>query len=199
MEVAQRLMREVALNEPMVEGDKDKYQDTEFENPFNTTPPATRGPFTGKDGVQHQPALNPDDFVSLELLSVTQIGDKQAQFQFALPQASQHTGCFSGQYLQARVPLNNDSDQYCQRYFSPVSSTNTFGRVDLVMKFESHGEMSRRFQALSPGRTKMIDNFNMKLTINRLKSGRQFYIKVLLDVLDQYFMYLSPIFLSNKK
>ena len=151
MEIAQRLMREVAMNEPLVSGDKDEYQDTEFDNPFNTRPPTTRGPFTGKDGVEHLPALSPDRFVSLKLLSVKPIGDKQAEFQFALPQASQHTGCLPGQYVQVRVPMSADSDQYCQRYFSPVSATNEFGRVDLVMKFESHGNLSRRFQTLAPG------------------------------------------------
>ena len=154
MEIAQRLMREVAMNEPLVGGDKDKYQDTEFENPFNTKPPATRGPFTGKDGVEHVPALSPDRFVSLKLLLVKPMGDMQAEFQFALPHASEHTGCLSGQYIQVRVPMSADSDQYCQRYFSPVSATNTFGRLDLVMKFESHGDLSRRFQALVPGTTR---------------------------------------------
>ena len=152
MEIAQRLMREVAMKEPLVSGDKDQYQGTEFDNPFNTTPPATRGPFTSKDGVKHLPALSPDKFVSLKLLSIKPIGDKQAAFQFALPQASHHTGCLPGQYVQIRVPMSADSDNYCQRYFSPVSATNEFGRIDVVMKFESHGQLSKRFQALAIGR-----------------------------------------------
>ncbi|KAJ7375927.1 hypothetical protein OS493_037992 [Desmophyllum pertusum] len=88
MEIAQRLMREVAMNEPLetvdsgyeIGREETKYQDTEFDNPFNTQPPATRGPFTDKDGTEHLPALSPHYFVPLKLLSVMSLGDKQAEF-----------------------------------------------------------------------------------------------------------------------
>lgn len=151
MEIAERLMREVKMNEPQEKSENNGYQDTEFDNPFNTKPPAIRGPFTDGDGIEHLPALSPVCFVPLKLLSVIPLGDKQAEFQFALPQASQHTGCLPGQYVQVRVPMNKDGDKYCQRYFSPVSATKEYGRLDLVLRFESHGQLSQRFQALIPG------------------------------------------------
>lgn len=147
-------MREVAMNEPFEKNETNTYQGTEFDNPFNTQPPATRGPFTDQDGTEHLPALSPDSFVSLKLLSMIPLGEKQAEFRFALPQASQHTGCLPGQYVQVRVPMDKDGERYCQRYFSPVSATKDFGRIDLVMRFESHGQLSQRFQALIPGKTK---------------------------------------------
>ena len=92
MEIAQRLMREVTMNAPLEKNEQNSYQDTEFDNPFNTKPPATRGPFTDGKGIEHLPALSPDCFVPLKLLSIIPLGDKQAEFQFALPQVSQHTG-----------------------------------------------------------------------------------------------------------
>ena len=159
LEIAQRLMREVTMNEPLEHRERNNYQDTEFDNPFNTKPPATRGPFTDGDGIQHLPALSPDRFVPLTLLSVIPLGDKQAEFQFALPQASQHTGCLPGQYVQVRVLMSKDGDKYCQRYFSPVSATNNYGRVDLVMKFESHGQLSQRFRQLNPGKLNNYDQY----------------------------------------
>ena len=140
------------MNAPLEKSEKNSYQDTEFDNPFNTEPPATRGSFTDSNGIEHLPALSPDCFVPLKLLSIRPLGDKQAEFQFALPQASQHTGCLPGQYVQVRVKVG-DGDKYCQRYFSPVSATNDYGRIDLVMKFESHGQLSKRFRALNPGET----------------------------------------------
>lgn len=153
MEIAQRLMREVTMNAPLEKNEQNSYQDTEFDNPFNTKPPATRGPFTDGKGIEHLPALSPDCFVPLKLLSIIPLGDKQAEFQFALPQVSQHTGCLPGQYVQVRIHVDGDGDKYCQRYFSPVNATNDYGRIDLVMRFESHGQLSKRFRALSPGET----------------------------------------------
>lgn len=151
LEIAQRLMREVEMNEPVGKSDSSPYQGTEFDNPFNTQPSATRGPITDDNGIEHLAALSPYCFFPLKLLSVIPLGDKQAEFQFALPQASQHTGCLPGQYVQVRVPLEKDGERYCQRYFSPVNATTDFGRINLVLKFESHGQLSQRFKALSPG------------------------------------------------
>ena len=156
MEIAQRLMREAKRNTPLEKNEQNSYQDTEFDNPFNTKPPATRGPFTDGNGIDHLPALSPDHFVPLKLLSIIPLGDKQAEFQFALPQASQHTGCLPGQYVQVRVHADGDGDKYCQRYFSPVSATDDYGRIDLVMRFESHGQLSKRFRALRPGELRFL-------------------------------------------
>lgn len=140
------------MNGPVEKSDSSSYQDTEFDNPFNTRPSVSRGPITDVNGTEHLAALSPGCFFPLKLLSVIPMGDKQAEFQFALPQASQHTGCLPGQYVQVRVPLDKDGEKYCQRYFSPVNATTDFGRIDLVMKFESHGQLSQRFKALTPGK-----------------------------------------------
>lgn len=156
LEIAQQLMREVEMNGPLEKSDSSSYQDTEFDNPFNTRPSVSRGPITDVNGTEHLAALSPDCFFPLKLLSVIPMGDKQAEFQFALPQASQHTGCLPGQYVQVRVPLDKDGEKYCQRYFSPVNATTEFGRIDLVMKFESHGQLSQRFKALTPGKKRKV-------------------------------------------
>ena len=37
------------------------------------------------------------------------------------------------------------------RYFSPVSRPDDFGEVELVMRFESHGIMSKHFKTLKSG------------------------------------------------
>ena len=150
--MAKGLMLQAALNKSAVGSKINPYQDTEFDNPFNTNPPTTRGPFTDKDGVVHQPALSPDRFVPLKLLSVTPLGKRQSEFAFSLPKASQHTACLSGQYVQVRLPLSKESDTFCKRHFSPVNATSDYGRVNLVLRFESRGQLSLMFQSLKPGK-----------------------------------------------
>ena len=38
------------------------------------------------------------------------------------------------------------------RYFSPVSKPDDFGKIELVMKFETHGILSKHFKALNIGK-----------------------------------------------
>ena len=37
------------------------------------------------------------------------------------------------------------------RYLSPVSRPDDFGRIELVLKLETHGVVSQHFQSLKPG------------------------------------------------
>ena len=149
--LAEKLMSEVAMNDPKKKGDFPPYQDSEFDNPFNTKPPAVRGTCTSPDGVVHNPALSPDKFVPLKYVSTKGLGEKQAEFKFALPNPSDHTGCLPGQYVQISVKLAEG--KLCQRFFSPVSGTSEFGQITLVMKFESRGILTQHFKKMKPGMT----------------------------------------------
>ena len=137
------------MNEPSNSASNNPYQDSEFDNPFNTKPPAVREPHTSPDGVAHKAALRPDQFVALKLLSVRDLGERQAEYQFFLPKPTDHTGCLPGQYVQAKV--TGSDGKPCQRYFSPVSGTSEYGRLTLVMKYESQGQISQQFKLLKPG------------------------------------------------
>ena len=139
------------MNDPKNKRHNHAYQDTEFDNPFNTRPPAVRGPQTSPDGVVHNPAMSPDHFVALKLVAVQEMGEKQAEYQFSLPNPTDHTGCLPGQYVQVKVELADSDGKGCQRYFSPVSGTSEYGKITLVMKFESHGQLSQQFKKLKPG------------------------------------------------
>lgn len=50
--------------------------------------------------------------------------------------------------LQVRVTVH---DKHHLRYFSPVSRPQDFGRVELVLRFESQGIVSNLFKTLQPG------------------------------------------------
>ena len=156
-------MKEVAMNDPKKKQDVPPYQDTEFDNPFNTTTPAVCGIYTSPDGVVHKPALSPDKFVALKFVATKGMGEKQAEFKFALPHPSDHTGCLPGQYVQIRVKLaGSEEGKFCHRFFSPVSGTSAFGQITLVMKFESRGQLSQHFKKIKPGMTSEMRLFLLK-------------------------------------
>lgn len=124
---------------------QDSYQDSEFENPFNTKPPATLKPLDTPDGVAHEPCLKPDRFTALKLLSVKSFGEMIAEYTFSLPQPTDCTGCFPGQYVRVRIGKN-------QRFFSPVSRTKEFGKISLLLKHETHGVFSNSIRSLQLGK-----------------------------------------------
>ena len=67
--LALKIMDEVAREEKGPEG-RNKYQETDFDNPFNTAPPAYNSKvLRSKDGKEHQPCLNPKKWVTLPLES----------------------------------------------------------------------------------------------------------------------------------
>ncbi|XP_020607547.1 NADH-cytochrome b5 reductase 1-like [Orbicella faveolata] len=125
---------------------QDSYQDSEFENPFNTKPPAVLKPLDTPDGVAHEPCLRPDRFTALKLLSVKSFGEMIAEYTFSLPQPTDCTGCFPGQYVRVRIGKN-------ERFFSPVSRTKEFGKISLLLKHETHGVFSNSIRSLQLGET----------------------------------------------
>ncbi|XP_045595176.2 uncharacterized protein [Procambarus clarkii] len=146
--LAKSLLEDVEAEE---KGTKDKhaFQETDFENPFNTCPPAVNDTILEtSDGVSHAPALKPDRWTLLTLKSRTGVSEKMAAFDFSLPNTTDHTGCFTGQYVAVKVNINGKEHL---RYFSPVSCPNDFGHIELVLRFETQGLVSRHFQALKPG------------------------------------------------
>ncbi|XP_071520471.1 uncharacterized protein [Panulirus ornatus] len=146
--LARRLMHEVEMEEKEIES-KHPFQETDFENPFNTCPPAANDKvIVTSDGVSHAPALKPDAWVPLSLKSYRNVTDKMGAFVFSLPKDTDHTGCFTGQYIAVRVIIKGKEQH---RYFSPVSCPNDFGYIELVLRFETQGLVSQYFRALKPG------------------------------------------------
>ncbi|KAG7173594.1 NADH-cytochrome b5 reductase 1-like 1 [Homarus americanus] len=97
--LAKTLIEDVESEEKGIEF-KHPFQETDFENPFNTCPPAANGKIIKtQDGVCHAPALKPDKWVPLALKSYTDVSDKMGAFVFSLPKDTDHTGCFAGQYV----------------------------------------------------------------------------------------------------
>lgn len=147
-QLAKELMEELEQEEAGTEL-KHPFQDTDFENPFNTCPPAVNDKvIKTADGKSHSPALTPDTWRPLTLKSTVSVSDKMASFVFALPNDTDHTGCLPGQYVAAKSVINGKEHM---RYFSPVSPPDEFGVIELVLRFENQGIMSQHFKALKPG------------------------------------------------
>ena len=97
----------------------------------------------------HKPCLIPDEFVALKLLSVKPLGEMVAEYTFALPQATDYSGCFPGQYVRVRLGKN-------QRFLSPVSRAKELGRISLLLKHETHGMFSNSMRCLEVGKSRML-------------------------------------------
>ncbi|XP_047469723.1 complex I assembly factor ACAD9, mitochondrial-like [Penaeus chinensis] len=146
--VGRRLLEE-ASQERQGASANHPYQDTDFLNPFNTAQPkALTQDLKTPDGVVHSAALRQDTWTPLALVSRKDVGSKMSSFVFALPRSTDHTGCFPGQFLAVRVTVDG---KHHLRYFSPVSRPQDFGRVELVLRFESQGIVSNFFKALQLG------------------------------------------------
>ena len=127
------------------------HQDSEFDNPFSTKPPAMLKSLDIPDGVTHarKPCLKPDEFIALKLLSVKPLGEMVAEYTFALPHATDYTGCFPGQYVRVRLGKN-------QPFLSPVTRAKELGRISLLLKHETHGMFSNSMRALEVGKSNML-------------------------------------------
>ncbi|KAK8732376.1 hypothetical protein OTU49_007064 [Cherax quadricarinatus] len=142
------LLEDVQAEERGAEA-KHPFQETDFENPFNTCPPAVNDQvIKTNDGVNHAPALKPDQWVPLTLQSNKLVSEKMGAFVFSLPNKTDHSGCLPGQYVAAKVTVQGKEHL---RYFSPVSCPDDFGHIDLVLRFETQGVMSCYFKTLRPG------------------------------------------------
>ncbi|XP_042238822.1 uncharacterized protein LOC121877242 [Homarus americanus] len=151
LEEKQELAKSLAEDVELEKGAENKhpFQETDFENPFHTCPPAVNDKIIkSQDGVCHAPALKPDKWVPLTLKSYTNVSDKMGAFVFSLPHDTDHTGCFAGQYVVVKVTIKGKEQL---RYFSPVSCPTDYGCIELVLRFETQGLISRHFQALKPG------------------------------------------------
>ncbi|XP_066966515.1 uncharacterized protein [Macrobrachium rosenbergii] len=128
---------------------KHPYQDTDFMNPFNTSPPTVRNQdMKTNDGVVHKAAIKPNSWTSLKLGSRSNFNDKTSSFVFSLPNSTDHTGCLPGQYVMVRATFGGKEHT---RYFSPVTRPDDFGQIELVIRFESQGIISNHFKKLKPG------------------------------------------------
>ncbi|KAJ7372934.1 hypothetical protein OS493_015390 [Desmophyllum pertusum] len=145
-DLARKLLIEADNDDIVLNNNLDSYQDSDFENPFSIMPPAMLKSLDTPDGVSHDPCLKPDRFTALKLLCVKPLGEMIAEYTFSLPQASDYTGCFPGQYVRVRIGKN-------QRFLSPVSRAKEFGRISLLMKYETHGVFSNSIRSLQIGDT----------------------------------------------
>ncbi|KAK4328149.1 hypothetical protein Pmani_001424 [Petrolisthes manimaculis] len=151
--LGKKLLEEAQQEREVSEGTTSKqqhpYQDTDFLNPFNTAPPAALSQeIKTTDGVIHKAAFKPDQWTSLSLLSRHNLTDKMATFTFALPNPTDHTGCYPGQYVTVKVMINGKEQI---RYFSPVSTPDDHGKIELVLRYETQGLISNYFRELQPG------------------------------------------------
>ena len=148
--LAEKLLKEAEVEEkgPVNQGG---YQDTDFNNPFNSAPPATAEPHITPDGTEHHPALSPDSYTPLKMVSVRPLGKMTAEYNFSLPHPTDHTGCLAGQFVRVRVSENGPESPKCERFFSPVSATSDYGKITVLMKYETGGLLSQCFRSLQPG------------------------------------------------
>lgn len=157
-DLARKLLIEADNDDIVLNNNLDSYQDSDFENPFSIMPPAMLKSLDTPDGVSHDPCLKPDRFTALKLLCVKPLGEMIAEYTFSLPQASDYTGCFPGQYVRVRIGKN-------QRFLSPVSRAKEFGRISLLMKYETHGVFSNSIRSLQIGKNKVNLNTTKRLQI----------------------------------
>lgn len=125
---------------------QNSYQDSEFENPFNTSPPTMLKSLDIDDELSRNPSLRPNEFTALKLHSVKPLGETLAEYTFSLPQATDFTGCFPGQYVLVRIGKH-------QRFLSPVSRAKELGKISLLLKHETNGIFSNCIRALQIGDT----------------------------------------------
>lgn len=153
-ELAKKLLAEAEIENANGKNDiHHSYQDSEFDNPFNISPPATLKSLDSTNGfkLKQKTCLNPDEFIALKLLSVQPLAEMVAEYTFALPQASDLTGCFPGQYVRVRLGKN-------QRFLSPVSRAKEPGKISLLLKLETHGMFSNSMRCLEVGKNCMIEH-----------------------------------------
>ncbi|KAK8391994.1 hypothetical protein O3P69_017546 [Scylla paramamosain] len=143
-----RQLLEEAARETSKAAPMNPYQGTDFVNPFNTAPPTFTPEMKSSDGVVHRAALHQDTWTSLTLISRYDLTSKMTAFTFALPNPTDHSGCLPGQFVAVR--LMESGKQYL-RYFSPVSRPDDFGRLEVVLKYETQGMLSTFFKSLQPG------------------------------------------------
>ncbi|KAI9159468.1 hypothetical protein H9P43_008808 [Blastocladiella emersonii ATCC 22665] len=94
------------------------------------------------------PALVKDAFTPLRLRSVTALGQYVKLFRFDLPSARHTTGMGIGEYVAVRAELNGEQ---LVRYYSPISRPDDPGHIDLLIKVDDAGAMSKHIDSLRPG------------------------------------------------
>ena len=148
-ELARKLLAEAENEDNVVKSHQHLYEDLDFDNPFSNSAPAMLKSLDPPNGIKQarKPCLKPNEFVALKLLSVKSLSEMVAEYTFALPQATDYTGCFPGQYV--RVRLGKD-----QRYLSPVSRAKELGKISLLLKHETHGMFSNSMRSLEIGKVK---------------------------------------------
>ncbi|ORZ31129.1 hypothetical protein BCR44DRAFT_1392892, partial [Catenaria anguillulae PL171] len=69
-------------------------------------------------------------------------------FRFDLPSSHHTTGLKIGEYVAVRAEINNEQ---LVRFYSPISRPDDPGHIDLLIKVDDQGAMSKHIDALVPG------------------------------------------------
>ena len=85
-----------------------------------------------------------NDFIKLRLRAKLHLSETIKLFRFDLPTTKSVTGCKTGQYIALR---NGD----ITRYYSPVSRPDDFGKLDLIIKVDDKGIMSKYLNEIQLG------------------------------------------------
>lgn len=100
--------------------------------------------------------LDPNDWRPLKLVDKKQLTHNTYAFRFALPEKDQTAGLKVASCLLAKAPIPDTPDgppKVVVRPYTPVSSPDTKGHIDLVIKVYPTGKLSKYMGSLKEGDT----------------------------------------------
>ncbi|CCX12219.1 Similar to Nitrate reductase [NADPH]; acc. no. P22945 [Pyronema omphalodes CBS 100304] len=119
-------------------------------NPAAETPASVETPVTTEPIEITTPFLEPKTWKGLVLSAKRAISSDTKIFTFTLPSASQPLGLPVGQHLLMRIK-NPVSGKFCIRAYTPLSTAETKGSVDVLVKLYQDGAMSKLLDKVEIG------------------------------------------------
>eukprot|EP01080_Neovahlkampfia_damariscottae_P011082 gene11082-3788_t len=98
--------------------------------------------------MSEQPALNKLTPITLKLSKKEKLSKYVTVFSFNLPETTHTLGTKPGQYISTKCEINGEETI---RYYSPLSPTINAKSLDLAIKFDGVGKMSKFFDGLDVG------------------------------------------------